>query len=301
LCSCKPGSSSIAHAFAANEEGGDESIDVLLRVASIEYLPKGVVQIVQAMLERVMEHWAERQWKMLLDDSLRSDLLEEGAFVVSQWADPADANVREMRMLLEKIATDVAARIPSGATLIERVQLVSSVLFEEYGFHGNSNDYYDPKNSFLHCVLARRHGIPISLSILWAAVARRAHIPCFLCAQMPGHIVIRVSVAGQALSYKNDYYVDAFNKKVMDYNELASFVLQMTHEHCREEWVAHCPATAVYSRVLRNLMNIYRHSSMSKLSGVLSQIIAVSPSDAAHFRTTRDLVRTHALDQYFLR
>jgi regulator of sirC expression with transglutaminase-like and TPR domain len=47
------------------------------------------------------------------------------------------------------------------------------VLFVEHGFRGNIDDYYDPRNSFLHEVLDRRTGIPISLSVVYMEVARR--------------------------------------------------------------------------------------------------------------------------------
>ena len=47
-------------------------------------------------------------------------------------------------------------------------------LYEELGFHGNVQDYYDPRNSFLNDVLDRRTGIPITLSTVYIAVGRRA-------------------------------------------------------------------------------------------------------------------------------
>ena len=46
-------------------------------------------------------------------------------------------------------------------------------LFEEEGFRGNGEEYYDPRNSFLNDVLARRLGIPITLSVITIEVARR--------------------------------------------------------------------------------------------------------------------------------
>ena len=56
---------------------------------------------------------------------------------------------------------------------------VSRFLFEEEGFHGNTSDYYDPRNSFLNDVLRRYTGIPITLSILYIAVARRVGLPTY--------------------------------------------------------------------------------------------------------------------------
>ena len=53
-------------------------------------------------------------------------------------------------------------------------QRINQFLFREKGFHGNTRDYYDPDNSFIQKVLERRTGLPIALSVLWVAVARRA-------------------------------------------------------------------------------------------------------------------------------
>ena len=52
-----------------------------------------------------------------------------------------------------------------------QLKTVSRVLYEEAGFRGNREDYYDPRNSYLNEVLERRLGIPISLGIVYMAVA----------------------------------------------------------------------------------------------------------------------------------
>src|SRR5262245_45008652 len=46
------------------------------------------------------------------------------------------------------------------------VSTLNRLLFEDEGFRGNTDDYYDPRNSFLNEVLDRRVGIPITLSAL---------------------------------------------------------------------------------------------------------------------------------------
>lgn len=59
------------------------------------------------------------------------------------------------------------------------------------GFAGNHDDYYDPANGLLHQVLDRRRGLPITLSVLYVAVARRVGIPAWGIA-MPGHYYVGV-------------------------------------------------------------------------------------------------------------
>ena len=63
-------------------------------------------------------------------------------------------------------------------------------LFRDEGFHGNTDDYYDPRNSFLNEVLDRRVGIPITLSVLTIEVGRRIGVPV-AGVSMPGHFLLR--------------------------------------------------------------------------------------------------------------
>lgn len=74
-------------------------------------------------------------------------------------------------------------------------------LFRELGLRGDEANYYDPQNSFLHRVMQRRKGIPITLSVLMMEVGWRAGVP-LEAVGMPGHFLVRVPHTGT--------YVDAF-------------------------------------------------------------------------------------------
>ncbi len=63
-------------------------------------------------------------------------------------------------------------------------------LFADLGFRGATEDYYDPANSYLDCVLERRRGIPITLSVLAMEVGRRIGVPV-AGVGMPGHFLLR--------------------------------------------------------------------------------------------------------------
>lgn len=74
-------------------------------------------------------------------------------------------------------------------------------LFAELGLHGDSRDFYDPDNSFLHRVMARRVGIPITLSVLVMEVGLRAGIRLDGIG-MPGYFLVGIPA--------QDTYLDAF-------------------------------------------------------------------------------------------
>jgi regulator of sirC expression with transglutaminase-like and TPR domain len=85
----------------------------------------------------------------------------------------------------------------------EKLAAISYVLYEVEGFHGDRDDYYDARNSYLNEVLARRTGIPILLSIVYMAVAARAGLRLY-GVNTPGHFVVGCPTARQPI------FVDAF-------------------------------------------------------------------------------------------
>ena len=137
----------------------------------------------------------------------------------------------------------------AGCPLDERLAAVSRLLYEVEGFHGNRDAYYEAQNSYLNEVLARRSGIPISLGILYMAVAGRAGLKMF-GVNTPGHFVVGCCLGGAPV------FVDPFNGgDVLDQNACKCRIEQMVgkqdvvrHGHFR----AAAPVD-IAARVLRNL------------------------------------------------
>src|SRR4051812_45370567 len=74
---------------------------------------------------------------------------------------------------LDALAAGVRARLDAVPAIERRAAVLAEYLFEECGFSGNRNDYYDPRNSFLNDVLERRTGIPITLAVVLLEVGAR--------------------------------------------------------------------------------------------------------------------------------
>ena len=92
---------------------------------------------------------------------------------------------------------DLAARAGlagagDAATALARLR---RFLFEEEGFRGNADDYFDPRNSCLDQVLHRRVGIPITLAVLMMEVGRRLGVGIDGIG-LPGHFVVRDRASG---------------------------------------------------------------------------------------------------------
>jgi regulator of sirC expression with transglutaminase-like and TPR domain len=69
---------------------------------------------------------------------------------------------------------------------------LADYLAGDLGFGGDVEDYHDPDNGLLSRVLDRRRGLPITLSVLYVAIARRLRLAVFPIA-LPGHVVVGVA------------------------------------------------------------------------------------------------------------
>src|SRR4051794_12598634 len=85
----------------------------------------------------------------------------------------SDLQVDPWLVILGSYATEFGQRVTGETAGEDFLLLLNEYLFDELGFEGNSRDYYDPANSCLDAVLARRVGIPITLSLVYIEIARR--------------------------------------------------------------------------------------------------------------------------------
>ena len=91
---------------------------------------------------------------------------------------------------IDELAARAEARRGGRGGAADTLRAVRETLFGEAGFRGNDAHYYDPRNSYLNEVLDRRLGIPISLSIVFMAVARRLGLAVEGVA-FPGHFLVK--------------------------------------------------------------------------------------------------------------
>jgi len=101
-----------------------------------------------------------------------------------------DLDIEKYVAHVDSLARRVGGRIPDAGDAAQTIAALNHVLFEEEGFRGNRENYYDPRNSFLNDVLERKLGIPISLAVVYMEVARRVGFPLFGVG-MPGHFLLK--------------------------------------------------------------------------------------------------------------
>jgi regulator of sirC expression with transglutaminase-like and TPR domain len=136
--------------------------------------------------------------------------------------DHPDADLEDQIDTLAAIEQDLAKIADRAKTTAERAGALATILAEDHGFSGDRQHYDDPANADMIAVIDRRLGLPISLSILYVAMARRlgwAAIPL----NTPGHVLVRLGNADDTL------IVDPFNDgRVVGTEQVNALVLQMS-------------------------------------------------------------------------
>src|ERR687885_5523 len=105
------------------------------------------------------------------------------------------------QLFTEAMTAAVRPRVGATEDVLEQIEHLNTYLFVERGFRGNSQDYYDPRNSFLNDVLDRKLGIPITISVVYMEVGRRIELP-LQGVGMPGHFIVKYRSSG------GDIYID---------------------------------------------------------------------------------------------
>jgi regulator of sirC expression with transglutaminase-like and TPR domain len=165
---------------------------------------------------------------------------------------------------LDQLAQEVRSRMIQGFRLAAERRL-----FEELGFAGNEEDYYNPRNSCLNWVLESHTGIPITLSIVYIEVARRLGVRVDGIGA-PGHFLIRLEDDGDT------FYLDPFRggliRENVESDIPANFLVSAT------------PRT-IAIRMLNNLRQIYlERRAWPKAEAVLNWILTADPRDGAALR-----------------
>lgn len=137
---------------------------------------------------------ARERIRALLKRSGRGGLpLGEAALLVAKGERP-DLDVGRYLARLDEHAAMVRRILGAerGAPPRRAIGLLGAYLFRDVGLRGNREDYYDPRNSYLDEVLDRRLGIPITLSIVYIEVGRRAGlVPPPEPISFPGHFFVK--------------------------------------------------------------------------------------------------------------
>jgi regulator of sirC expression with transglutaminase-like and TPR domain len=182
---------------------------------------------------------------------------------------------------IDQLAATAQREIPSGGSIRERAEALSELLFQEIGFHGNIEAYGDPRNSYLNEVLNRQTGIPITLSVVYVAVAERLDLPAYGVG-LPGHFIVSVQ------DPKGEWFLDPFNGGVrLSVGDCARLVQDTTgYEGAFDmDWLKIANPRETLARMLNNLKVVYvQQENWGLAITVTEHLLTVQPDVPDHLR-----------------
>lgn len=211
----------------------------------------------------------EQLLKALTTSPTESRDLETGAFLIAQAAYP-DLDIQAYQRQIEDMATILKQRCEPGMDPRQAIQMINQHLFHELGFKGNTQDYYDPDNSFLHQVIDQRVGIPISLCVLYLLIGQRLNVPV-VGVGMPGHFIVRLQT--------EPVFIDCFNQGVILSQQDCAKFLQDYGVDFDSHYLDPISNEQILARMLRNLVAIYQKRDESQQAERFNRLLAIVERD----------------------
>lgn len=218
-------------------------------------------------------------YKEIYQSEEKIDLAKAALYIAQEEYPELDPG--EYLNALDTMADEVKERLPDQRYPLRVIQTINQYLYDDLGFSGNKNDYYDPRNSFLNDVIDRRAGIPITLSLIYLEIAKRVDFP-MVGIGMPGHFLMRPDFQDAGI------YVDAFNGGEIlfeqDCQERLSQIYQQRVD-LKPSFLESVTNRRFLARMLMNLKLIYLNGNqLYKSLGVVERILLLFPGAPMELR-----------------
>ena len=158
------------------------------------------------------------------------------------------------------------ARIPKHCDHLGKLRILNMYFYDELGFAGNVNNYDDPQNSFIHCVISTRRGIPITLAVLWLELAKELGLKAS-GVSFPGHFLMKIDLPDP---HEGQVVMDPFTGVSLSRDEIGERLVPWLTQSDQatipggvtDDTLAHFLESAnsreIVARMLNNLFEIYR-------------------------------------------
>lgn len=196
----------------------------------------------------------------------QEDLLE-GLLIINRYQYP-NLDEDAIHFQLADLRRNAWFQLMYEMSPVEKIKLLNSVIFREFGLSGNTNNYHDPQNSFISKVLETKKGNPISLACIYSIVAQKLDIPIY-GVNLPKHFIV---------AYMEDdntplLYINVFNRgQIMKHDDIYSFLTQLNLP-AKDEYILPCSNIAIVKRVLRNLITAYENNSSNEKKEEISILL----------------------------
>ena len=211
--------------------------------------------------------------------------LTEAVIAIGQHAFPA-LDVQSTLDEIDHMVIKLKSKFTAETTDLQKLQFLKYFFFQEMHFELNTNDYYDPENSYLHSLLQKRRGIPISLSILLMEFGKQIGLQ-IRGISFPNHFLVRISLP------QGEVVMDPTTGSSLSKNELQAMLdPYLDSQGYRGElalplslFLRSSSPREILSRFLRNLKAVYTHQERwERLLGVQERLVILLPNEIEEVR-----------------
>ena len=195
-------------------------------------------------------------------------------------------NVDGELFTFQRIAGSISSKFLDDDDPLYSMNTLSEALFDDIGFRGNADNYYDPRNSYLNEVLRRRAGIPITLAVVYMEVGRRLRVP-LLGVGMPGHFLVRHAEI-------DNLFVDPFHGGILlSADECRQMLEDLAEGPFRwdDRLLAPISNRQILARIIRNLKAIYMYDDDYVRALEMSDFALALEPHSAENRRDRGIVQ----------
>jgi regulator of sirC expression with transglutaminase-like and TPR domain len=235
--------------------------------ARLAGLPRDSAGRAAVFLEDVRWQGLEQEFQRW-GDAADGPSLEAGVSLLAQFNDPG-ATPSHITSTLDHMAADLDDRLDAAETDDSHgMDMLRHFLFDELGFTGNHRHYYDPENSYIDRVLARKTGIPISLSCVVLLLAERLELPAYGVG-LPGHFLVGTPSPGGTV-----YFSPFFKGRAMSYRDCETLVHEQGIAFSPRHLAPVRPAQILF-RMTSNLISIYADHGDRRRTAFLERVRGV--------------------------
>jgi len=202
----------------------------------------------------------------------KSDDVLKGAYIVSRVQYPS-LDFQTVYQKLEKIKRNIWIELRDNFTPLEQIRVLNHIIYQTHKFVGNTSDFYAPQNSFINDVLDTKKANPISLAIIYLAIAKRLGLPVYGVNLPKNFILAYININAKfenvnSVDEDNDifFYINPFNRGAVLGKKEIDFFLKQQKIQPERSYYAPCEPSVIIQRLILNL--IYSYQKIGKLDKV---------------------------------
>lgn len=191
--------------------------------------------------------------------------LETGSLMLSKTLG-AKVDVGACCLFLDEMADRCKELLIEGSSSYEDCRVLNRVFFHEYGFVGDVENFYNPENTFMHTVIERRRGIPISLCIIYLLVAYRCGIELEPVG-LPGRFMLGSFVE------QDVFFIDVYERGIFRTIEDVELMLERNDIELDPSYLTPMPVGDVLIRCCRNLVTQFNEMNDRDKAQIFSSFL----------------------------